>query len=648
MSSLTAQAVVVDYDAYEELFGEPISLSVTGKPMRAHEAPAATHILTQEDIRQSGAKNLSQLLRHIPGIEVQRAFADDAYVVVRGVGLVQPPDVMFLLNGRQMHSPHVNSFNPSHLPVRLSEIRQVEVIKGPGTAMYGFTAGTGVVNIITYDPIISNLNEMKLSFGTREYEEVSFVKSFKLDEDLAVRFSGEYQASDGFNRDGITNFANKPHADDAYSKHSAHLDVQWEDAQEGLWRFQGSRTATNADSNILFWNRVRDRRYSTSEHLSYQREAWDSLWKLDVSHYGHDTQNATAATESDMFLYRVENLKDWGADWTSRLTLEHVNARARGPQYANNEADYNLYAIGGMAEWRATDDLTLTNSVRYDYYKLGRSDAQAFGVFAANPSVFDRAIEEVSFNSAAVYRVTDQDTIRFSIGRGVTMPSLSKSSNEVPPFVHGNPTMQPQRLLSFELGYRHDQPEIDGSWNVNVFRDYHENVTEVLSNGSFTYFDNLGEVEVTGVEVSFDQKKDTYKWGANYTYISADDLDNPGIDELFFEERQVNHQFSIYGYRTEGPWEYGGDLNYLSGIDYRSRVGITNTAADFDTDEINGYFVLNTRVAYSLDDKTTISLEGDNLIDKHRETIMSDAGPLGPSGGNNLGKRVTLTYTKKF
>ena len=75
MSLLTcivhARAQSVDYQGLEQLFGEPVTTSVTGKPQRAADAPANIEIITQDDIRRSGATTIPDVLRFVTGVDVR-------------------------------------------------------------------------------------------------------------------------------------------------------------------------------------------------------------------------------------------------------------------------------------------------------------------------------------------------------------------------------------------------------------------------------------------------------------------------------------------------------------------------------------------------------------------------------------------------
>ena len=139
--------------ALEQLFGEPVTTSVTGKPQRAADAPANIEIITQDDIRRSGATTIPDVLRFVAGVDVRHYGLADADVGIRGYNQPSNPHLMVLVDGRQVYMVDYGRIVWAAIPVQLDEIRQIEVIKGPNSALYGFNAVGGVINIITYDPL---------------------------------------------------------------------------------------------------------------------------------------------------------------------------------------------------------------------------------------------------------------------------------------------------------------------------------------------------------------------------------------------------------------------------------------------------------------------------------------------------------------
>src|SRR6185312_2068694 len=165
LAAMPAAAQDLQYGKLEQLFGEPVTASATGEPLRASDAPVDMEIVTQEDIRRSGAVDIPGALRFVTGIDERVYGANHAEVGIRGYNQPQNPRLLVLLNGRQVYLDDYGEVDWKSIPVQLSEIRQIEVVKGPNSALYGFNAAYGVINIITYDPLEDHLSVANLTFG---------------------------------------------------------------------------------------------------------------------------------------------------------------------------------------------------------------------------------------------------------------------------------------------------------------------------------------------------------------------------------------------------------------------------------------------------------------------------------------------------
>ena len=135
------------------------------------EASGNVYVITDEDIRHSGATDIPTLLRRIPGIEVMQMTGADFNVSVRGNNQQAANKLLVLVDGRSIYEDTFGSVFWTLLPVTLPEIKRIEVLKGPASAIYGFNAFDGVVNIITKSPeeMKGSTNGTTLQFGGGEF-----------------------------------------------------------------------------------------------------------------------------------------------------------------------------------------------------------------------------------------------------------------------------------------------------------------------------------------------------------------------------------------------------------------------------------------------------------------------------------------------
>src|SRR3984885_580412 len=197
-SSPRILAQSVDYGALEQLFAEPVTASATGSPQRASKVPANMEIITAEDIRRSGARDIPGVLRHIADVDLLQWGTDDTDISVRGYNQAYSQRLLVLINGRQVYADYY-SFTPwSTLPIELASIRQIEVVKGPSSALFGLNAVDGVINIITYNPLYDDKSEVAVAAGTQHLTEESAIATLKLDDRAAARISAGNRSDSDF------------------------------------------------------------------------------------------------------------------------------------------------------------------------------------------------------------------------------------------------------------------------------------------------------------------------------------------------------------------------------------------------------------------------------------------------------------------
>ena len=123
--------------------------SVSKKAQKISEAAAAIFVITQEDIRRSGATNIPDLLRMVPGMDVSQINANDWAVSARGFNQQFSNKLLVLIDGRAVYTPLLGGVNWDTQDVPLEDIDRIEVIRGPGATLWGANAVNGVINVVT-------------------------------------------------------------------------------------------------------------------------------------------------------------------------------------------------------------------------------------------------------------------------------------------------------------------------------------------------------------------------------------------------------------------------------------------------------------------------------------------------------------------
>src|SRR5712692_8982924 len=119
------------------------------EPVKATRTPAAIYVVTQEDIRRSGATSIPEALRLVPGVEVARIDSNTWSLGVRGFGSALSRSVLVLIDGRSVYTPLFAGVYWQVQDTLLEDIERIEVIRGPGGTIWGANAVNAVINIIT-------------------------------------------------------------------------------------------------------------------------------------------------------------------------------------------------------------------------------------------------------------------------------------------------------------------------------------------------------------------------------------------------------------------------------------------------------------------------------------------------------------------
>src|SRR6267154_134418 len=127
-----------------------VEVTTTSKePEQIWKTSAAIYVLTQEDIRRSGATSIPEVLRLAPGVEVARIDSNSWSVAIRGFGSAFSKSVLVLIDGRSVYTPLFAGVYWDVQNVLLEDVERIEVIRGPGGTIWGSNAVNGVINIIT-------------------------------------------------------------------------------------------------------------------------------------------------------------------------------------------------------------------------------------------------------------------------------------------------------------------------------------------------------------------------------------------------------------------------------------------------------------------------------------------------------------------
>ena len=151
----------------EELMNLDV-VTVTRVPQARLSAPASASIVTGDDIRRSGATTLAEVLRMVPGVHVAQIDGNKWAIGIRGFTDRLSRAMLVLIDGRAVYSPLFAGTYWEVVDLPLDDIERIEVVRGPGGALWGANAVTGIINIIRKRPSASQGFAMQLQSGTED------------------------------------------------------------------------------------------------------------------------------------------------------------------------------------------------------------------------------------------------------------------------------------------------------------------------------------------------------------------------------------------------------------------------------------------------------------------------------------------------
>ncbi len=185
----------------EELLGLQVT-TATKTPTSLLKTAAAIYVITQEDIRRSGANSIPELLKMVPGMNVSQLDSNRWAISARGFNGQFSNKLLVMIDGRSVYSPAFSGVYWDVQDLVLAEIDRIEVIRGPGASLWGANAVNGIINIITRYAEEASGVQITAWTGTEELGGLSMMQSAKIAPDGYLRLTAKGFARDDSRLDG--------------------------------------------------------------------------------------------------------------------------------------------------------------------------------------------------------------------------------------------------------------------------------------------------------------------------------------------------------------------------------------------------------------------------------------------------------------
>jgi outer membrane receptor protein involved in Fe transport len=544
-----AIAATLDVTLKLPSYGDTVVVTGSRAPESLRTAPVAVTVLRSADIANTPATNYSDLLRSVPGVNAIELSPRDVQIVTRGATGRNARSTLALLDGRSIYQDYFGMVLWDLLPIDLDDLKQIEVARGPGSAIWGANALTGTINIITKSPREMLGTRAKVGIGERSTREVGLSHAAESGR-LAYRLSGSYYSQARWDRPSTTPDGTPlpPYQSLGTTQYKADARLDFDQSQHAKWRVDAGYAASSGLILVAPGPYDADpmrQMYGTAEY-SRGSASFTAMTSIHTARYTGllTTDSARISSQSlqldakDSRVVRGRHLFVYGGTFKhSHFDLSFVpdvNSRDEGGAFVTDDL-------------HVSEKVRLTAGARLDWF-------DTFGTFAS-PRLGVRfeplhgQTMRLTYNRAYVAPSTVESFANFQ--SSIDIP-LGAADFSVPITTVGNRDLRPQTIDAFEAGYS----GLVGrgvTVTASVYRQHSKNVINLMTAALYGSSDpppgwplppavldglslpklfqwgSAGNVSESGVEVGLDWPLARGISGsANYSFQSRPDV--TGVD----------------------------------------------------------------------------------------------------------------------
>ena len=583
--------------------------SAAKKEQPLADTAAAAFVISQEDIRRSGATSIPDVLRMAPGVQVAQIDAHAWAISIRGFNDRFSNKLLVMVDGRTVYSPLFSGTYWSAQDVVLEDIDRIEVIRGPGGTVWGANAVNGVINIRTKHS--KNTQGGLVSAQGGNYQSGG-----------SVRYGGE------LGKDGTYRvYAKGRHNSDYLNAKGQNAHDQWNTGQGGFrtdynltgkdeLSFSGDILELEGDETVgltsVIDSSMSRRNANATAKLTHKTE--DGEWYLQRFYATEERRgyfiNQLIDTFDMEFQHNLQagqrNAVTWGLDY--RMVADKLTD-FNGVSFSPASRETQLFSAFLQDQFSITDDLKLTVGS-----KIEHNDYSGF---------------EYQPNARLLWKLNENHSTWTSVSRAVRTPSRSLDDikidmRKIPGkewATVGDKGVKSEEVTAFEWGYR-GQMSQNLSFDVATFYNIYDNLLSkypkvVKSPGLIQNLSVIGngvEGESYGAELYANWKvTDNWRLQPGYTWLTVDTRATSNIDTVRNQGSSPQNQYSIRSQLSlPHHIEFDTSVYYVDNIN--------NT-----TVKVANYTRVDLRLGWRPLKALELSVAGQNLLDdRHPEFVATD------------------------
>lgn len=620
--------------------------TVSKKETSLESSPAAVTVITQDDIRRLGIETIPDALRLVPGMEVAQINSHEWAVSSRGFNDQFANKLLVLVNGRAVYTPAFGGVYWDVQDLPMADIDRIEVIRGPGAALWGANAVNGVVNIITKSAKDTQGGLVSVTGGTWDQPSITAQYGGQLTTNLYYRTYVTY-----FNRDSFEE-PNGTSASDAWESIRGGTRFDWQPSERNQLTLEGDYYYEQLGENVdvpsvvsPYWqsNNITDHD-AGGNILSRWTRAISDTSQLSVQAYDDylSEQEATATGRQNTFDLEAQHrfsILDWNdIVWGANYRILSLD-NPPNEYITYSSARLNDQLGGGFLQ----DEITIVPGVLH--FTIGtKLEEDSESGFEYEP------------DARLAWTPTSRQTVWASVSRAVQTPAIFNLHAQVnetfvpsgPPLFPGptivaiapNSALKSTSLMAYELGYRIEPFERLSLDVAAFYNDYDDllsyNYGTPFPEGAQLIYPvttaNSGSADTYGGEVSA-QWQPLSRWRLIASYSLLKEVKYSGATLL---ENDPEQQAQIRSCLDITPnLELNGMVSYVDRIDFQN---INQKVT------IPSYVRLDVALVWHPAQSWELGIWGENLLQAKHSEFASDTTTLQVEVPRAIMGRITWRF----
>lgn len=585
----------------EELMNVTV-ISISKHPEKLKSTAASVQIITNEDIRRSGAESLPEVLRLATNLQVAQANASQWAISARGFDNVLANKLLVMIDGRSVYTPLYAGVYWDAQATLLEDVDRIEVVSGPGGTLWGANAVNGVINVITKSAADTQgwFAEAGGGIGVRHFENLRY--GGELAPGLYYRIYGQ-----AFGRDS-TSLLNGANANDDWTGGQGGFRLDWDTGGIDRLTVQGDLYGSNPNPDgttpvtARGGNVLANWKHTLGDDADFQLKAYYDNTLRDLNNGFSEELHTYDLDGQHRFRASQAHVVTWGFDLRLMDDRED-NLPLFGFQPARKRLHlYSLFAQDEIA--LIADRLSLTVGAKFE-----RNDYTGW---------------ETQPSARLAWTISDRQMVWGAISRAVRTPAridrdFFLSASPTIPIFSGNDDFVSEELVAYELGWRM-QPQPNLSLAVSGFYNQYDHLRSAeptLPLGLPIVIGNGVEGDSFGAEfLAIYRVTDSWRLRAGYTImrkqlsVKADSLD---LNQGSVESNDPLNQFQIQS-----------ALNLAHGFQLDATLRYVDR---LPSPYVPSYVGLDVRLGWNPTPSLELSIVGQNLLDAHHPEFV----PASPS-----------------